>query len=342
MPRPLTQSDKIIIGVVVGVLVIAAIALGLGFGINWNSSAKEIVLDDVILVAGNNKAMQTELKRSIDGGATWTAVASPLSNIKSITHDGTRFYAASSNPPQFCTSVDGGLTWTQKVDIPEGVVGVMADQFCVVTGNGKGAAVAGGNTGIAYYDGETWSTPFPVASGYAAFNGTTCAVATSEGVYISDNSGKSWTLLGPRQIAHNIIRQDNKWLVGVRNGLLFLDDSGNTSISYENRNLMFYGIATNIQTTLASGVGATSVLINKPKQSAEWSNIDLNNIAVTTLAWTGKRFVGFGTSEQNPRGVVLIGSPDGQTWKEASEPWAATDNVYMTATASCGAPLQKK
>ena len=353
MPRPLTKSDKIIIGVVVGVLVIAAIALGLGFGINWNP--------DVILVAGNNNAMQTELKRSIDGGETWTAVASPLSNIKSITHDGTRFYAASSTPPQFCTSVDGGLTWTQKIDIPEGVV--RADQLCVVTGNGKGAAVAcGNNTGIAYYDGKKWSKPFAVeALGYVAFNGDTCAVPTSEGVHISDDRGESWKLLGPRQIGFNIIRHDNKWLVAAQNRLLFLDDAGNTSIPYdyktENLILKFLGIATNSQTTLASGVGAESLLINKPKQSSSWSNIDLkNNIEVITLAWTGKRFVGFGTeqnpseqnpSEQNPSeqkktGVVLIGSPDGKTWKEASKPWAATDNVIMTAFASCGAPLQKK
>jgi hypothetical protein len=334
MPRPLTKSDKIIIGVVVGVLVIAAIALGLGFGINWNA--------DVILVAGNNNAMQTKLKRSIDGGETWTEVTSPLSNIKSITHDGTRFYAASSTPPQFCTSVDGGLTWTEKVDIPEGVF--RADQLCVVTGNGKGAAVAcGNNTGIAYYDGKTWSKPFALeALGYVAFNGETCAVPTSEGVRISVDRGKSWEPLGPPHIGYNIIRQDNKWLVAAENGLLSLDDAGNTSISYKNKtDLKFYGIATNSQTTLAAGVGATSVLINKPKQSKEWSIIN-EIIAVITLAWTGKRFVGFGTSEQNPSGVVLIGSPDGKTWKEASKPWAATDNVIMTATASCGAPLQEK
>jgi hypothetical protein len=195
--------------------------------------------------------------------------------------------------------------------------------------------VAGGSNGVAFFDGTAWSSTFKCnGASYAAFTDTACAVATLDGVYVSFTKGAMWQLLGTRQPAYSIIRQNGKYLVGLENGLTVIDDAGNMTV-IPNDNVTVTALATSGATTVAAGPTSTAVegvLVNNSASASSWTRAGRNFI-VNRLAWTGARFVG--CNALTPTQSVYTGSPDGKTWTPTSPPWADTS----TLTAVCGALL---
>lgn len=334
MPRRLTGGE--ITAIVVVLIVVVSIALGVGLGLP--KSVNKTTHNKVFLVAGADSANNPVLRRSVDGGVTWDAVASPLPTvITSITHDGARFYAASqrriatpdkpATPAKFCSSVDG-LTWSRLVDIPED----MGNSACAIDGDGKGNVVVMSSLGVAYYDGKKWKPTFTDSRGAnnAAFSGTTCAVSGSNGVYTSEDRGESWKLLGPAQTTYRIMQHASGWLVCAQEKLISLDAKGvSTDIIAAVPRVTLLAMATNGTSIVAAGVGNEPVFVlNTNDLIAVRQSVD---VELNRLMWTGSEFLGcYAWAE-----TLVHTSLDGKTWVPLN-PWSASDEV-VSIYAVCGA-----
>jgi hypothetical protein len=132
---------------------------------------------------------------SADSGATWTQTSGPASGSVASSSDGTKLVAAAAGGNVY-TSPDAGVTWIQT-SAPSTfwrAVASSADGTKLVAMSSDGM-YASSDSGV------TWRTSAPAgnwASVASSADGTklvaaTFAGATASGIFVSSNSGSTWT-----------------------------------------------------------------------------------------------------------------------------------------------------
>jgi len=173
-------------------------------GLNWTAltssplSAWRVVkcnYDGTIVLAGQTNG---KLYLSLDGGATWTAQSTGVTNLTwtsvYVSDDGTLLVGARTAGGQLWVSSDSGATWTQR-----GTMGI----WVYVTGTSDGSllyAGRSGGTGVFFSRdrGVTWTDVlYPTAIYQIAMsvNGNKIAVSGifgSDNVYLTQDGGTTW------------------------------------------------------------------------------------------------------------------------------------------------------
>lgn len=128
-----------------------------------------------------------DVKRSLDGGATWAD--GPTLPAYDIVATGARLYA--TTPDGLAVSDDTGVSFTLDRSAPK---------LVLMTTDASGALAGIDTTGTIWFQalGEDWihgrTVLGPVQA--IALDGTRLYTATSEGVSFTDDAGETWTTLG--------------------------------------------------------------------------------------------------------------------------------------------------
>lgn len=156
----------------VSTLPASAVWSGIAYGGGW-----------FITVGGNS-----DIARSSDGGKTWSAVSSNVSDASAITYANGKFVVVGYNSAAYST--DNGATWTAAASFPNG------QWHSVCYGGGKFVAVNSAADKAMYSsDGNVWTEiSLPVGGGWLGIaHGNGRFVATTMGKIAYSDNLTEWT-----------------------------------------------------------------------------------------------------------------------------------------------------
>jgi uncharacterized protein (TIGR03437 family) len=261
--------------------------------------------DFPVLNAAQPNMAETRLSRSVNRGASWTAVGSPpILNPTVVTADpitpGILFTGGAEG---IAKSTDGGQTW--RLVYSSSDAGIAS----IVIMPEKPSRVLAESAGLIASDdgGETWAPVKLSASGYAlqadpGGSGTVILLGTTVSFLVSRDEGRTWALTRPAPFAPQIVALDPLhpgWIYANGQGLIWLSTD--------------FGASWTLKTTPSFGLPLSGLLVD-PEQA--------NRLYVTTL--TGKIYI----------------STDGAATWTASQQGSITGGSFPTSNPGCSSGVR--
>lgn len=341
----LSSKDKLISIVASSIIVLIIIGVVLGLLFKKPEQLEQSEQEEVLVVAGfvDGKGV---ISRSLDLGGTWTDVAWPFSDKKSVvtslSHDGVVFLASTN--AAYCTS-QNGLTWSEEIIVPEDILSIVG-KVNAVTSDGKGHFLLGCVDGMIFNMVENgkqqWThffTPNTNAT-YAAFQGKkSAAIASMDGLLFTKNSGEKWNQILDEYVFDIFSGGSGMWwaaAIGTRGVAIVKNENKRLIISVPGKALAVSGN----KTTLLAGTDEGIFKLTPRLKPDNWENVSLDPIS--NLEWTGKHFVGTLIEEDAKTYHTLhISDANATEWTEVViKPWPAGKSVNILALS--GALVQKK
>lgn len=271
------------------------------------------------------------IHRSLDNGATWTAVNTGLANqqIQSIAvYYGTTLLCCTraSGGGGVYTSDDNGTTWQSTT-----LTNINASASCYA----YGYVFVGVPTGIAMRQGSTWST---VPSSSAVINSVAAgangvAVASAKGIALfnTTNSGTSWAnpkTFGDTSVLTTFIASNGTCYCGLNGaGVYSSTDNGAT---WTTTGLPYYSIFSISQGHGAIYCGSNSRgILKMASGSNSWVVIDtefVSKASVTALCVDSSGTIWAGSDQ----GAIICSTDDGATWTKKN----IVNGAYVNALTS--------
>lgn len=334
----LSSRGKLISIVASSIIVLIIICVVLGLLLKKPDQSEQ---EEVLVIAGfvDGKGV---ISRSLDLGKTWTDVAWPFADKKSVvtslSHDGVVFLASTN--AAYCTS-QNGLTWSEEIIVPEGLIDIVG-KVNAATSDGKGHVVLGCLNGMVFNMVEngkqTW-TYFDSENSnatYAAFQGKKSAIASMHGLFLTKNYGEYWDPILRDYVFDIFSAGSGMWAaaIGTR-GVGIVKNENKRFISVPGKTLAVAGN----KTTLLAGTDEGIFKLTPRLKPDDWENVSLEPIS--NLEWTGKHFVGTLIEEKAKTYHTLhISDANATEWTEVViKPWPAGKSVNILALS--GALVQK-
>lgn len=215
-------------------------------GSSWPSVSTEVsagflgVGKDGVLISAPNASSNSVIKRSTDGGVTFTSQTSPLQYLQKLGTDGNGVWVGGTGSGAvtqlLIRSTDNGLTWS-VITLPK-AVGLGSDIFT----DGNGTWLFKGNAGVLWRsidNGATWGeTTGPCSSVCAVGGGVWYGIAFGNPyVYKSTDNGATWAQIGTAQMGGSQTLTMTAIGCGLVNGAMMLAYQGiftpaNSSTTY--------------------------------------------------------------------------------------------------------------
>lgn len=337
----LSSRGKLISIVASSIIFLIIIGVVLGLLFKNPAQLKQSEQEEVLVIAGFVDG-QAVISRSLDLGGTWTDVAWPFSDKKSVvtslSHDGVVFLASTN--AAYCTS-QNGIMWSEEIVVPEGLLSIVGE-VNAATSDGKGQVVLGCVNGMVFStveNGEqqwTYSVNTNSNATYAAFQGKKCAIAGMGGLYLTTNAGKNWDPILSDYVYDIVYAGSGMWAaaIGTR-GVGIVKNENKRFISVPGKTLAVAGN----KTTLLAGTDEGIFKLTPRLKPDDWENVSLEPIS--NLEWTGKHFVGTLIEEKAKTYHTLhISDANATEWTEVViKPWPAGKSVNILALS--GALVQK-
>ncbi len=287
-------------------------------GKNWRKLAAPKALFPEIQVVGAKLFAGTYsgVFLSLDGGTTWSAVNTGLTNLRIYTLlvDGTDLFAA-TGAGVFMSSNDG-TTWTALSQGPTGSVnGLIKHGNKIIAGsNGDGIYVSSDK-------GATWS---PIQQSLntttirsLAALGNSIFVALDDGVFLSMDDGNNWSSVHtglPEPQAYDeslLIPSGSDLFYGTSDGVYRSTNNGSSWTNSRGFNSYVAAIATDGDALYLCGDAG---IFRSADKATSWNRVDTGVIGTTSRAIAGS-IDDAGTTHLYAAGAYIYHSSDlGSTW----------------------------
>ncbi len=250
-----------------------------------NTQVSSLAVDGDHLIAG----VLGHIFVSTDNGSSWTASETPFerSSIAPLTSDGGLLYGADGFT--FYTSSDSGSSWVRTVDgttIPY--------QFHVLTARGR-YVLAGleNNVSLRSTDyGTTWtdmkSAGGSLSAGSFAWLGSDVFCGGNGGVFVSTDSGASWSSVGLSSQGVGAVTSQGEDLFAATAYNIFRSTNSGANwsqlkIDYPSYDAQYFGIAA-LAATSRSVFAGTSLGVFQLEESSD----TFENILPSNTGWTAQ------------------------------------------------------
>ena len=264
---------------------------------HWAASSLALIGADIFAASLNNG----EIFRSTDEGRSWIKASSGILDsinvVTTLAANGNNLFAATVRNGIFLSN-DEGASWEQlnkSVITGEDSNPLYSDGSVLYEAFGNqiyrsldtGKTWNVENLGFPYtvIEGKNTYTFFPAIQSFVS-SGTALLAGTDRGIFLSNDSGASWSRTNLQDIQINALASDGPNLIaGVTFGIYFSVDHGATWVQDTTSGLPNFGIGVN--PVAANGVNLFAWtmrgLLRTTNKGASWTNMNLNETAVSAI-----------------------------------------------------------